>query len=212
MKKTLCSAACVAGTLLVGNVPATAQEAFPPTPPAEVPAHTVAAGDHLWSISAARLGAGERWVEIYASNLDTLNSPNQIEAGQVLKIPATPIDIPADLLAGLSGAPAADRTATTGTPEATAPTSGAKTASPSRPTAASGAGGDLARIRQCESSGNYQAVSAGGKYRGAYQFDQGTWESVGGSGDPAAASPAEQDSRARQLQSQRGNSPWTHCG
>lgn len=211
MKKTLCSAACVAGALLVGNTPASAQEAAPPAPPAEVPAHTVAPGDHLWSISAARLGAAERWVEIYASNLDTLDSPDQIEAGQVLKIPATPVDVPADLLDGLSGAPATDRTVATGTPAATAPASGGKATSPSRQTRASG-GGDLANIRQCESSGNYQAVSPGGKYRGAYQFDQGTWESVGGSGDPAAASPAEQDARARQLQSQRGNSPWTNCG
>ena len=34
---------------------------------------------------------------------------------------------------------------------------------------------------------------AGGAYRGKYQFDYGTWASVGGTGDPAAASEAEQD-------------------
>ena len=69
-----------------------------------------------------------------------------------------------------------------------------------------------AGLRQCESSGNYQAVSPSGLYRGAYQFDLGTWATVGGSGDPALASPAEQDHRAQVLWSQRGPSPWPICG
>lgn len=69
-----------------------------------------------------------------------------------------------------------------------------------------------AALRQCESSGNYQAVSPSGLYRGAYQFDLGTWASVGGSGDPAQASPAEQDHRAQVLWSQWGPSPWPVCG
>jgi hypothetical protein len=67
-------------------------------------------------------------------------------------------------------------------------------------------------LRQCESSGNYRAVSPSGLYRGAYQFDLGTWASVGGSGDPVNASPAEQDHRAQVLWSQRGASPWPICG
>ena len=67
-------------------------------------------------------------------------------------------------------------------------------------------------LRQCESSGNYRAVSPSGLYRGAYQFDLGTWATVGGSGDPAQASPAEQDHRAQVLWSQRGPSPWPICG
>lgn len=69
-----------------------------------------------------------------------------------------------------------------------------------------------ARLRQCESSGNYRAVSASGKYRGAYQFDQRTWNSVGGVGDPAAAAPREQDLRAKILYSRRGWRPWPVCG
>ena len=75
-----------------------------------------------------------------------------------------------------------------------------------------GCNGDLACIRSCESGGNYGATSSSGTYRGAYQFDQQTWESVGGSGDPAQASPEEQDARAAQLASSRGSSPWPNCG
>lgn len=74
------------------------------------------------------------------------------------------------------------------------------------PAPAGGVQAVLACIRQHESNGNYQATN--GIYRGAYQFDYTTWESVGGSGDPAAASPAEQDQRAAQLYAQRGIQPW----
>ncbi len=70
----------------------------------------------------------------------------------------------------------------------------------------------LDAIRACESGGDYGAVSSSGTYRGAYQFDYQTWQAVGGSGDPAAASPAEQDMRAQMLYEQSGSSPWPVCG
>jgi Transglycosylase-like domain len=70
----------------------------------------------------------------------------------------------------------------------------------------------LESIAACESGGNPEAVSSEGTYRGKYQFDQGTWESVGGSGDPAAAPEAEQDYRAALLYSESGSSPWPVCG
>jgi len=70
----------------------------------------------------------------------------------------------------------------------------------------------LDAIGACESGGDPTAVSADGTYRGKYQFDYGTWESVGGSGDPAAASEAEQDYRAALLYARSGSSPWPVCG
>jgi Transglycosylase-like domain len=70
----------------------------------------------------------------------------------------------------------------------------------------------LVAIAACESGGDPTAVSADGAYHGLYQFDYGTWESVGGSGDPAAASPEEQTYRAALLYSQSGSSPWPICG
>jgi hypothetical protein len=70
----------------------------------------------------------------------------------------------------------------------------------------------LESIAACESGGDPTAVSADGPYRGKYQFDTGTWASVGGSGDPAAAPEAEQDMRAAMLYSQSGSSPWPICG
>lgn len=77
----------------------------------------------------------------------------------------------------------------------------------------------LARLRACESGGNYRIVSASGTYRGAYQFNRGTWNGVAARHypqlrgvDPAAASPADQDRMARALWSERGRQPWPHCG
>jgi Transglycosylase-like domain len=70
----------------------------------------------------------------------------------------------------------------------------------------------LDAIGACESGGDPTAVSSDGSYRGKYQFDYGTWESVGGSGDPAAASEAEQDYRAALLYAQSGSGPWPVCG
>jgi soluble lytic murein transglycosylase-like protein len=70
----------------------------------------------------------------------------------------------------------------------------------------------LEAIASCESGGDPTAVSSDGTYRGLYQFDYGTWESVGGVGDPAAASEAEQDYRAALLYSASGSSPWPVCG
>jgi hypothetical protein len=70
----------------------------------------------------------------------------------------------------------------------------------------------LQAIAQCESGGNPAAVGGGGSFRGKYQFDYGTWASVGGSGDPAAAPEAEQDRRAAALYARAGASPWPGCG
>lgn len=74
-------------------------------------------------------------------------------------------------------------------------------------------------LRQCESNGNYAITNPSGKYRGAYQFDRSTWNSVAEryapnlvGVDPAAALPADQDGMAFALYTERGASPWPHCG
>jgi len=74
-------------------------------------------------------------------------------------------------------------------------------------------------LRQCESSGNYSIVSANGRYRGAYQFSQATWDWVAGVDhpslvgvDPSTAAPGDQDTMALALWRLRGWSPWPVCG
>ena len=70
----------------------------------------------------------------------------------------------------------------------------------------------LRAIATCESGGNPRAVDASGTYRGLFQFDAGTWASVGGHGDPAAAPAAEQYRRAAVLYAPAGAAPWPVCG
>jgi hypothetical protein len=70
----------------------------------------------------------------------------------------------------------------------------------------------LEAIAACESGDDPTAIGGGGLYRGKYQFSYETWQSVGGSGDPAAAPEAEQDRRAAMLLARNGTGQWPVCG
>ncbi len=77
----------------------------------------------------------------------------------------------------------------------------------------------LLRLRSCESTDNYEAVNPSGTYRGAYQFDQTTWNGVASrhypflaNRDPATVEPWWQDAMTRALWSERGSQPWPICG
>ena len=82
---------------------------------------------------------------------------------------------------------------------------------------------ELKRLRDCESTDNYAAVSLWtdtvGLYRGAYQFVQHTWDGVAErhfpwlvGQDPVEVEPWWQDAMARALWSERGRQPWPICG
>ena len=72
----------------------------------------------------------------------------------------------------------------------------------------------LARLRACESGGNYGAVSS----NGLYQFHRTTWNSVAAKYyphlrgvDPAAAAPFDQDRMTRALWATGGPQNWPVC-
>ena len=74
-------------------------------------------------------------------------------------------------------------------------------------------------LKYCESTGNYQAVSPTGNYRGAYQFSVETWDWIAGlyyenlvGVDPSAARPQDQDRMAESLYLLRGRGQWPVCG
>jgi hypothetical protein len=69
----------------------------------------------------------------------------------------------------------------------------------------------LEAIAACESGGN-PATDTGNGFYGKYQFTLATWQAVGGSGNPAQASEAEQDRRAAALMAQAGPGQWPVCG
>ena len=69
----------------------------------------------------------------------------------------------------------------------------------------------LEAIAACESGGN-PGTNTGNGFYGKYQFTLSTWQSVGGSGNPASASEAEQNKRAALLYAREGAAPWPVCG
>jgi hypothetical protein len=108
--------------------------------------------------------------------------------------------------------PSAPAPAAAAQPAHAAPAAAPAPAAQAAPAPSGDVAAALARIAQCESGGNPRAVSASGTYRGKYQFDQGTWASLGGVGDPAAAPEAEQDRIAAILYARSGPAPWPVCG
>ena len=73
----------------------------------------------------------------------------------------------------------------------------------------------LACIRHWESRGNYEAASRSGRYGGAYQFDQRTWDAVARRHwpenvgiAPSEATEEAQDFMAARLLEERGLRPW----
>ena len=79
-----------------------------------------------------------------------------------------------------------------------------------RGAAAPATGDAWARLRACESGGNY-AANTGNGYYGAYQFSLTTWRALGYSGLPSAAAPAVQDAAAQRLQASAGWGQWPAC-
>jgi resuscitation-promoting factor RpfB len=85
-------------------------------------------------------------------------------------------------------------------------------AAPSSGNTPSADGLNWAALAACESGGRPNAVSSTGKYHGLYQFSVATWQAVGGTGVPSAASADEQTYRAQLLYSRSGAGQWPHCG
>jgi LysM repeat protein len=166
--------------------------------------YQVKSGDTLSEIAQAN---GADWHEL--ARINNLKDPNLILIGQTLSLDgvkkaATPAP------KKVTEKSEAKKTSKSEKTERKAKTS----RSEDRPSTKSGKAnlsGAWAKVANCESSGNPRAVNPAGYY-GLFQFDLRTWRSVGGSGNPAKASAAEQLMRAKKLYAQRGASPWPVCG
>jgi hypothetical protein len=136
-------------------------------------------------------------------------------------VPRTTTTARASRSAGVARREAVIHTPPQGRRGSSAPTSSSSTSAPpartdggepaTPPRVAPPVSPNWAALRNCESGGDY-ANKRSATFRGAYQFSRTAWVSVGGSGDPADASPAEQDMRAQRLYERRGRTPWPYCG
>jgi LysM repeat protein len=159
--------------------------------------YTVKAGDTLSEIAQAN---GADWHHL--AKINNLDNPDLILIGQTLT------------LDGVKKATAPRKVSKTETRKVRKTERKVKTSrSADRPASSGPVSMSAAwrKVAQCESSGNPRAVNPAGYY-GLFQFDLQTWRSVGGSGNPANASAAEQLMRAKKLYAQRGAQPWPVCG
>ena len=124
-----------------------------------------------------------------------------------------------DETAGIDAA-IAEATTTTSTSTTVAARPSRKRAVPARPNlqqeqGGNGAGDLLDAIARCESGGRAHAVSRTGRYRGAWQFDQRTWDANAPDElrgvDPASLPYETQKEVARTLLNRRGTQPWPTC-
>ena len=66
-------------------------------------------------------------------------------------------------------------------------------------------------LAMCESSLRPHVGSKTGNYHGLFQFDERSWQYVGGTGLPSRATVREQYVRARALQKIQGWGAWPAC-
>ena len=133
--------------------------------------YTVGSGETLASIAQHLYLSGDYWTVLYWANEDTITDASEIQAGQVLKVPAKPAKIPAapKTLSPAAPAPSTASTASTAQAASVQPAS---------------TGSGTTSFQECviaaESGGNPQIMNSSGHY-GLYQFSYSTWVAYGGS-------------------------------
>ena len=203
-------------------VSAKSQPAFPAK-------YTVQAGDSLSAIAARFYGNQAAWPVLYWRNHDEIRWANDIEVGQVLRVPAEPATIPAP--PAQLAPPAAPTVTTTSdfhakhastsrvraqsdpapaTAPAPAPVDPAP-AAPAPPATASGPwpGGAFGNcVVERESGGNPDVWNASGHW-GLYQFSASTWAEYGGNpADFGHAGVAEQEAVFMNALARGGEFNW----
>jgi LysM repeat protein len=183
------------GTLLLSATePAAHKAALPAT-------YTVKSGDSLSAIAGRLYQSPDYWPVLYWANHGKVRYANDIEVGQVLKVPARPAKVPAPPSA-LGPAPVSSEAA----PAQASPAA----AEPAEATGTySGGSGFQACVIAAESGGNSQVVNSSGHY-GLYQFSSSTWAEYGGNpADFGDASVAEQNQVFDSAIAAGGASNWT---
>jgi LysM repeat protein len=178
--------------------------------------YVVKSGDTLASIAQHLYRSSDAWPVLYWANHSKIEYANEIQAGQVLTVPAKPAKIPSAPTV-LAPTQAPTQAPATSTVSYGSSYSSASTAAPvqaqSAPVQAqstySGSSGSFqACVIAAESGGNSQVMNSSGHY-GLYQFSASTWAAYGG--NPASfgnASAAEQNQVFNNAIAAGGASNW----
>ena len=173
--------------------------------------YVVKSGDTLASIAQHLYHSSDYWTVLYWANHGEIKYANEIEAGQVLTVPAKPAKIPGAPTA-LAPVPApATSTASTASSAASDSSASTPTAAPA-PTQSADTGSTSsfqACVIAAESGGNPQVMNSSGHY-GLYQFSASTWAEYGGNpADFGDASVAEQNQVFDNAIAAGGASNWS---
>ncbi len=171
--------------------------------------YTVRSGDSLAAIAKRFYHNPGAWPVLYWANHHRIRWANEIETGQVLRVPVKPARIP--------NAPALARAIRGPGPCAGAGKRGAHAGSAGAGSAGAGSAGcatysGSGSFQSCviarESGGNSQAMNASGHY-GLYQFSASTWVAYGGSASSFGnASVAQQNQVFNNAMAAGGASNW----
>ncbi len=168
--------------------------------------YVVKPGDTLASIAQRLYHSADYWPVLYWANHGKIKYANEIQAGQLLTVPAKPAKIPgAPKEIAPAPAPAAS-TASSGQGYSSASTTQA--APVQAASTYNGSGGFQACVIAAESGGNSQVMNSSGHY-GLYQFSASTWAAYGGNpADFGNASVAEQNQVFNNAMAAGGQSNW----
>ncbi len=162
--------------------------------------YTVQPGDSLSAIAGRVYHNANAWPVLYWANRGQIRWADDIQAGQVLRVPAEPATIPAPPAQLAPPAPAAPRHASTApvVAQSPAPAPAAAPAPAPAPVATGSSSGPWPGgafgncVVERESGGDPQVMNSTGHY-GLYQFSFSTWVAYGGNpADFGHASIAEQ--------------------
>jgi LysM repeat protein len=174
--------------------------------------YVVKSGDTLASIAQQLYRSPDYWTVLYWANHSDIKYANEIQAGQVLTVPAKPAKVPGAPKALASSPAPTPSTSSYGQSYSSASTAEAAPAQAAPAQTASTSTGSTSSFQACviaaESGGNSQVMNSSGHY-GLYQFSASTWAAYGGNpADFGHASVAEQNQVFANAMAAGGESNW----
>ncbi len=173
--------------------------------------YTVKSGDSLSAIAGRVYHQQDAWPVLYWANRSQIRWANDIEVGEVLKVPAKPAKIPGvpSELGPAAPAPVQAPVAAAYASPTYAPAQATATVATHSYSGGTPGGSFGSCVVARESGGNSQVMNSSGHY-GLYQFSASTWAAYGGSpGSFGNASVAEQNQVFANALAAGGQSNWS---